>query len=590
MPSFAAITTTRPLSDTDIIKYRDATLRAALYHPSTVRTFIHQSRRSVVFELCGLESAAVSEGPHRSFATLSLFEGRAVDGTEGEFLTTQAVIRRNPDPARIQGAFYWLRVNRAGDVLVDYDPLLAIPLYYATATGLSVISDRSSICAAIVGDEAPDPLTGTWVSSLGYAVGERTMFERVRRASVNSKLLSRHGEIVDVPSGGSPFHRKGFSSGKKKLLAYREAVASLLQAHVKEHGAIRLGLTGGKDSRLVLSFLLDAGLHHQSEFFVHDFAADRGGGADAVVAQQIARMFGLNLEVIPRPSAVSEPPSVDALINRLEAHAFSVDGLTSGWDAIRVSPPSRSRDVDVKGLYGEVLKHFYKRRAPELSGYSIETTIPTLDPFGAFLEHTKETLSADLLPVLARHAPRRSNSRDFADVFYCTQRLPNWAGVNYGAKRHSSLAFSPLYNRALLALPFRVSYKERQAQRFHHDIISLVSPELADIAFANDKWAPHLRRSPPPVTDPPGIPKHGGWQYTLAKCPEITSYVTEVIASSSAAWTAMIDRARVIQTIRDGSLTPRQISSMLGLVTTSLFEMGELTAPKTSFVGHFCPD
>ncbi len=192
------------LSDSKIADIRAIIAESSFYIASNVRTVVHYSRRTVLFELCGFASETDVDGPDTACRSAVFFDGLAFETGKVGFLSPAGA--RSVQSEDINGIFCRIVLSEGGGGIVraDYDPLCALPLYHAASDGLAIISDRPAICAAVVGDTAPDPFTATWVSTLGFAMGERTMYNSVRRAPIGGWLLAHDG-VVTAGNGPSAF-------------------------------------------------------------------------------------------------------------------------------------------------------------------------------------------------------------------------------------------------------------------------------------------------------------------------------------------------------------------------------------------------
>jgi hypothetical protein len=573
MPIFAAVSSAIELTDSKISELRAQIANNSLYVPSSVRVVVHHSRRAVLFEMVGFRSEIDSDGPDDASRSAVLFDGLAFRSGHSGFLTPAATRHIHAD--EINGMFFRAILGDDATVLVDYDPLCTVPVYHAAREGLAIVSDRPAICAAVVGDTTPDPLTATWVSTLGFAMGERTIYRAVRRAPVGGRLIAHDG-VVTANNGRNVFRDHKPMDLADHVEAYRAAARTALQSVFSSDAETTIGLTGGKDSRLVLALLIDAGLQKDVTFLTSDFAPDHGGTADVIIARSIAERFGLRHNVNPRASSTTPAPEPSTLAEWLRRHAFAVSGLTSGWDKVGVEQPANA--ISVSGGFGEALKHAIKSTPRHPHTCLLDSMIFSIDNFRAFLPGTLATLNEDLEAEIYRYAEPGAVGSDAADIFYCSQRLPNWAGVQAAAQRHRVRAFPPLYNRAMLPLAFSTPYAEKKLTRIHHEIIRQISPELVAFPFANDRWPAELGDYSPPMPNPGPIPRHGGWQHSLAASQPVRDWMAETIERSTATWTGFIDQKKVADHVRAGELTQANLITALGLITTSFAERGEFTA------------
>jgi hypothetical protein len=331
---------------------------------------------------------------------------------------------------------------------------------------------------------------------------------------------------------------------------------------IEEQGELELALSGGKDSRLMLAILLDGDLHRDIKFTSWNFGTPEAPSADTQVATRLAERYGLNLEVATIPSATSTPLDPDAFLRRVATHTVITDGLVGAYAALpaRIWPHKR-----LTGLYGEALQHYAKGATEPTAEVRIDSFLP-IDPFGALMPDARAALAAEAESEILRYQDEATEPGDPPDIFYITQRLPNWAGVQ---ALYAGM-FSPLYNLDLLALPFEVPVQDRKDLWVHHSIISDVSAELADIPFANDEWPARFREPAQAVTNPSGMPAFGSWQAGVNTSPPLRSAVTDLIADEHGPWWDWLDRERLLGLLRsETQLTLPQLEGLYGIAVVA---------------------
>jgi hypothetical protein len=240
-----------------------------------------------------------------------------------------------------------------------------------------------------------------------------------------------------------------------------------------------LGLTGGRDSRLILALLRADGL-------ADDIECQTLGAEDlpdVVVARQLATLFGLR--------HVTAPGLADRLTWRLRVNeavrngelancppreiafrltAWVTSGLCNAGEPHLGRLPPEDKLL-LSGLFGESLRTNYpatgrfrsKRdvaRFPEnLKVGSAEILAP--DAMTAY--------RAELHDLLFEGAISDDSPQDVIDSFYLRQRVRHWLG-NTMEVDSEGRAF-PLYSITGMRLAFAIGAEARHAQWIHHQLI-----------------------------------------------------------------------------------------------------------------------
>ena len=264
-----------------------------------------------------------------------------------------------------------------------------------------------------------------WLAYSGYFVGDRTGYTNVRTVP--------NGIYVDV----SPDHgaqRRTWSPlpwMDEPDVQSDEAIVDAVRASIAEdlHAIARLpatehttGLTGGKDSRLILAVALGEGIADEFMF------RTRGQPAlpDVVIARQIAERFGLPHEWgFPKPAASQVP-----YVERLRSLVRDTSGMLNIWDEVRRDPPDGT--LEVTGLCGEVMRTNYLRTGDLKSHEELVRRFRDGWKFGGLgllRPEVHASVERDALASMFDDASGRMSAVDLVDSWYIRNRLRRWAGT-----------------------------------------------------------------------------------------------------------------------------------------------------------------
>jgi hypothetical protein len=420
-------------------------------------------------------------------------------------------LQRRPlvsDVDELAGIYVVASLSLRGSSSVAADPVGAGLLYLGSSADVVVLSTRAAVAAAILaaGDgTAPrrDVLGAGWLPYSGWAMGARTGFERV--------TLVPDGAVVEIgPTGAVTLHRSSRPVWRRQadeLAADPEA--ALEEARAEMATAIRmalgglttqacLGLTGGKDSRLVLALLLADGT--ASDIECQTYGDD--DLPDVVVARQLAAAFGLRH--ITRPGAsvrhawrqrVDEATRVGRL-GRCSSReiAFRIAAwVSSGMTNVGEPEPGRLPTGDrvlFTGLFGESLRTNY-HNSTRIRSKRHAARFPDgleLGAAGILYREAVARYRAEVHDLLFDGVSDADSPQDIIDTFYLRQRLRRWVGGTQEINSENR-AF-PLYSITGLRLAFAIGAENRHAEWIHHRIIRDACEPLHHVPFAGDRWPP----------------------------------------------------------------------------------------------------
>lgn len=452
------------------------------------------------------------------------------------------------------------------------------------AAGQPVLSNRASLVAACLGDEAPDPAAQAWLAAIGYRVGTATAFASVSQIGQGRSL------IIDAAGArelGDPLKALGLGARRGWSTAYiddlergiAQARAAIWLA-IPGEGPVDLPITGGKDSRVVLALCLSMGLKDRLRLFTRGYE----GHPDVIAGRLIADAVGLPHRREP-PHGSDEPAfwTCERFFGKLAAQAWQTDGMVGGWDLILGQ--SVGRETLVSGHMGELLKAYSKKALSEgpLDPVSMVRLQAPFDPMGVLLPSARAALEAELGRQMAEARAAGALEADLPDLFYYRNRLPNWLGAIRAIKSFERQPVVPLGAQALLGLAFRLLPEERACELLHYRIIERTAPELLPLPFALQSWDCALGEevpSPAPILPAPGAPSvFGNWQFSLNHNASIRAALAALIdgATDLTLWTS-VDRAALLDRLRTRRFDMFDAISLLGIVIALLHEAG-LAAP-----------
>jgi len=454
-----------------------------------------------------------------------------------------------------------------------------------------VVANRAGLVATVLDDWTPDPAGLGWLPIIGYRVGTATAYRAVTQLAQDHVLTITAGEQAirpaPMPIIAFPAER-GFSSALEPLLDAGIAQAqAAIRLGVVAQGAIDLPITGGKDSRVVLALCLAAGLGDRLHLFTRGYA----GHPDVVAGAGIAVALGLpHRREAPHGSDEAAHWSRARFFEKLMTQVYQTDGMVGGWDLIlgeRIAA-----ETLITGHMGEVLKAYSKKALPEgrLDPVAMVRLQAPFDPMGLLLPEARRQMSDQLAEQMEQARRNGASEADLPDIFYYRNRIPNWLGAIRAIKSFERQPVVPLGAPALLRLAFHLSPEDRKMELLHYKIIERCAPDLLHLPFAMQRWDARLPGAPqtdPAMPDAGAPPVFGNWQYSLNHNPAIrAALAAEVEARPDLMLWRTIDRAALLDRLRDRRLDYFDGISMLGLVVAMFQESGLIRPVKIGGAGE----
>jgi hypothetical protein len=408
----------------------------------------------------------------------------------------------------LAGVYTVASLARDGPCSVAADPVGAGLLYWGESPDALVLSTRAAVAAsllAVAKGTAPrrDVLGTGWLAYMGMPMGHRTGFEDIS--------LVPDGAVVEIdPAGTIDLHRSLRAPWRRyaaELAA--DPHAALDEARTEMTTAIRmalrdpgtqacLGLTGGKDSRLILALLLADGLASDLEY--QTLGAD--DLPDVVVARQLASIFGLRHVIRPRvaerwawrrrvDTAVRETILGDSPSREIgfRITAWVTSGMSNaGEPHLGRLPPGDA--VLLSGLFGESLRSNYpatirfrsKEQASRFPDNLKPGSVGILDP------EVVARYRAEMHDLLFEGATDNDSPQDVIDTFYLRQRLRHWQGSTLEIDTENRVF--PLYSITAMRLAFAIGAENRHAHWIHYQLMQPACEGLLHVPFASGAWAP----------------------------------------------------------------------------------------------------
>lgn len=274
-----------------------------------------------------------------------------------------------------------------------------------------------------------------------------------------------------------------FQMLRNEVLSTISALVNSKSAQVISH------LTGGFDSRIVLSAILHLGVEDRTLLF----CSGPEGSTDRVIADGLSRQFGLR-----RASGAGLTPAPTTnMSERLMGPLFASGGITN------TGPLGREVSANViamGGGYGEVLRTFYGNREITSEGtLSDELILKRYLPFDSPAnKHISpaaiSTLGSNLIQNFRRINTIYDDPEFLGDAYYTHTRNRYHIGQSSLLWSRIGSRFDPLYSLAGFELSRRATQSTRAANEIGHDLMESFSSKLLEFPFDYERFSDELQK------------------------------------------------------------------------------------------------
>jgi hypothetical protein len=383
----------------------------------------------------------------------------------------------------------------AGDEALELvtDPVGAYPLHEVEADGTRWFSNSAAALRELSGDRGLRLDSVAGLVGGGWPLEGHPVWGGLSRVEPGAVIrLSRDGEASRSPLPARELARMPGRGLDAEAAARRLTAATAALSDWPGRPAV-VPVTGGRDSRVVLSAALAAGLE------VEGVTGGAPDDPDVLVAARLCRIAGVPHSLLP----------ADPHGNLWSDHrrAARIVRLTAGGTAsladaagFPLGPREGPLPLWHSGQGGEIGRAYYG------SGEGLDAAglaRRLYDAFTARRPHRRELLSAagrDLVEGQIRgwvDARLQDGARpgDVPDLFYLERRMATWAAPSHGCVEYVRDTTSPLWSRRVVADLLAPGPRERAGAAYHRRVLDLLRPALAQPPLADGRaWESTPRR------------------------------------------------------------------------------------------------
>jgi asparagine synthase (glutamine-hydrolysing) len=402
-------------------------------------------------------------------------------------------------PEKLEGQFVAVRVRQNPAAIEVMTDLLGLVQVYVCRCGDSwLISNSVRLLVRLCGAYDLDPLGVSMFLSQTWVWDDRTLRKDIRTIPAGQLWKFEAGK--PEPRKQTYYSAASFVPAHKQCLSPREVrylaenMAQSCRLLDESLGPLRCGLTGGRDSRLVMSVLVHGGI--EAPYFT---SGDPANSRDIELARAITKELKLSYEIRNQTSE-DALEQWEILCHRLIRQG---DGMISLWQLPDVLNQPQEIDrltISLSGLGGGIAKGHYYTPLEALGNHSPDEIVRMLREMiifeygGLVLPAARELTAVHLRECILRYFDEGLTGLDVSDAFFTYHRQGRWGGINRNKLSPVYDPFALLCTRAFVEAVFTLPPAYRKCHWLHHQLLSLLAPNLAEFPFDSGRELPQSPR------------------------------------------------------------------------------------------------
>lgn len=369
-------------------------------------------------------------------------------------------------------------------VTLQADPMGLRQLYHGSRAGIAALSTSAGLLARVLGGGLDREAIAVQ-SRLGWQLGQRTLFANVTKLAPGVRARLSGGRLRLEEPTSTPLAPITLDRAVQRAA---ELLSESLERYLDDRPDAVLQLTGGQDSRLLLSAIpaeRRRGLGVMTLGTAHD--------PDVVTAAAIAARYGMHHEVRAMDGLEAMDPA--EAWSRCRQAAARLDGMSDplAFAALAWTEAKFEAAPRLSGLGGEVARGFYYLG----SGRQVPVTAERAKRLADWRMFVNEAVEPEALTPDFVSWSRRLAERDVydhlsstgkpwlaaTDDLYLRHRMQRWAGVTETAWCQRREIANPMLDHAFLELAQQMSPADKRNSRFLSRLQMRLDPELGRIAL-----------------------------------------------------------------------------------------------------------
>jgi len=395
--------------------------------------------------------------------------------------------------SELEGSYFLAKLSfKQPGLEIKNDCLGMEQVFYYHKGDMWILSNSVLLIEKLVGPQPMDENGASHFLCLGWVGSDSTLRENIyvvpsgQKWTWDQQGFSARKQSVSL-SNTLPYLKKNKNPDYQieQLINHLSEISSVVGDNFR---AIECNLTGGKDTRLVLSLLLQSGMNH-----ITYSTSGNPDSKDACIAKYISEIFHLPHQLFQ----VTTTDVIDNWDDLCVGYIRRNDGMSSLWqigDTLEFLKYPQTRKVSFWGAGGEVARGYYTKPYQYLKTHSkngvtrhlIDKKVISSENL---IRRNAKACTARYISDFVDEALHNDFSpTDVPDWFFLNQSIGRWSGCN--AKRAAPVKdmISLFCTKAFIEASFSIPAIQRLSEPLHFRILKKLQPALHGIPFDRRPW------------------------------------------------------------------------------------------------------
>lgn len=312
----------------------------------------------------------------------------------------------------------------------------------------------------------------------GYYTDNETIFKGVTAIPENIEMVIENEKVTfnDIDDSTKTMFTKRPTNED-----YDELTHSYLNAYdviPKSNNQHRIGLTGGKDSRLIALGLLEKNIPFKS--------LTRGfeGHPDVLIAKEIAQKLKIQ-HTINTPKLNNANKLEIDIAKKILDTMIGTSGNVFGYENIKYNPEYQNR-IGLTGVGAECVRGGYGNHSKKNPVNIGEEMVKSFSPLGRYINSNKQLPYENFLSELGKKEKSFKEAQCKHYIFY---RVGRWAGGTRNSVLYTADMYSPFFDNQFLKKATQLNINALIGEEVHYNIMKRLNPEIANMAFFASRWS-----------------------------------------------------------------------------------------------------
>lgn len=359
------------------------------------------------------------------------------------------------------------------------------PVYWAETEQRIVVGTKAILVHLLTYNTSTPQYDYTKMLSFlnnGFYANENTPFRNLHILNANSYITVKSNKVFIETIDSFEQDLYSIKPTKSDYDDLTQVFLNSFSYLKKTNVELSTGLTGGKDSRIIVAAMKHLGIN----FNAHTNGFD--SNPDVIVAKKIAHKLNLNHK-INIPIVNNNQMNLD-LYRRTVNAIKNTEGLLYSYENIGTNYSGfNANKLKFGGQGGAVFKGGYAGNHQFTDKNEVEYfLLKAFNKFNDFFRQEQIEEHIQFVKNFVYNEAKHLKVNDILNYFFLKYRTGRWSSSSMPFYTSLSHVYFPMFENQLVKKAQRFDTKFGETDQILYNILMRIAPELIDIPFADDRW------------------------------------------------------------------------------------------------------